>query len=90
MKRVKPGDVFEIPTEKGVAYFQCVKEVRLTKCEILRILPGVYSTDQLNNLDELVKQKEVFFIQFPLKYAVKKNCVRLIGTCPVPEQVKLP
>ena len=90
MKRVKNGDVFEISTKRGIAYFQCVKEAKPTECEVIRILPGVYSIDQIKNLDELVKQDEVFFIQFPLKYAVKQNCVRLIGNYPVPEQVKLP
>lgn len=90
LKSVKIGDVFEIVTKRGMAYFQCVKEAKSTECEVIRILPGVFSTDQTKNLDKLVKQRELFFIQFPLKYAVKKNCVKLIGNYPVPDEVTLP
>lgn len=90
MKRVKTGDVFEIATKRGMAYFQCVKEAKPTACEVIRILPGVYSSDQAKNLVELVDKAELFFIQFPLKFAVKQNCVKLVGNYTVPEKVKLP
>lgn len=42
-----------------------------------------------NHLENLVNEKELYFISFPLKYAVKKKCVKLIGNYNVPEFVKV-
>lgn len=42
------------------------------------------------DLDELIKQKELYFVQFPLKYAVKKKCVFLAGNFIASEQVSVP
>lgn len=88
--RIKYGDVFEIKTEKGVAYFQCVEEAPATECETIRILPGVF--DDITNVDikTLVEMRESYFVQFALKYAVKKKCVKPIGNYKVPEFVSVP
>ena len=86
---VKPGDVFEIPTEKGAGYFQCVRESRPQDCEVIRVLPGVYP-DGGADLANLVANDEVFFIQFPLEAAIKKKLVRHMGHYDVPSSVTVP
>ncbi len=90
LKKIKYGDVFEIITKNGVAFFQCVKETSTTECEIIRILPGVYKESESIDLNNLVQEKEVFFVQFALKYAVKKKCVKPVGNYVVPENVEIP
>lgn len=88
--RIKYGDVFEIATNNGIGYIQCVKEATSSECEVVRVLPGTYKNNKEVNLNELIKEKELYFIQFPLKYAVKKKCVLLVENFSVPEQVSVP
>ncbi|WP_459195748.1 hypothetical protein [Wukongibacter baidiensis] len=90
LKKIRYGDVFEIITERGLGFFQCVKEASASECETIRILPGVYEEHESVDLNNLTQQKEVFFVQFPLKYAVKKKCVKPVGNYTVPESVELP
>jgi hypothetical protein len=90
LPKIKCGDVFEIKTSKGYGYFQCVKEAPATDVEIIRIFPGVYTNEGEANLNRLVGEKELYFIQFPLKYAVKKKCVRLVGNFSVSNAVIAP
>lgn len=90
LPRIKYGDVFEIVTTKGVGYFQCVEEAPATECETIRILPGTYKDMEEANLENLVDEKELYFVQFTLKYAVKKKCIKLIGNFKVPEHVVVP
>jgi|GEM_PF-926729 len=90
LPRIKFGDVFEIATSKGLAYFQCVKEAPATECETIRILPGTYGNIEQANLENLVNNKELYFIQLTLKYALKQKCIKLIGNYKVPEHVIVP
>lgn len=90
MKKIEIGDIFEIPTHIGMGYFQCVKEAPRTECETIRIFYGVYKNVEESNLNQLAKEKEVYFIQFPLKYAVKKNLVKYVGNYAIPEHLVVP
>ncbi len=90
LPKIRFGDVFEIQTTKGVAYFQCVKETPANEVETIRVLPGVYGVTETLDIEKLVEKKELYFIQFVLKYAVKKKCVKPVGNYKVPEQVIVP
>ena len=90
LPKIKFGDLFEIVTSRGLAYFQCVKESPATECELIRILPSITSNIEEVNFNRIVEEKEIFFIQFALKYAVKKKCVKFIGNFKVPEEVVVP
>ena len=90
LKNVKYGDVFELATTMGMAYFQCVKETPVTESEIIRIFPGVYKDVISAKLDELAKQQEIFFVQFPVKYGVRKNVIKFVGNFNVPENTVVP
>lgn len=88
MKRIKIGDVFRIKTDNGIAYFQYVFNNK-TIGELIRILPGLYE-EQLNNLSDLVEEKELFFIHFPLKAAYKQEIVNFVDNFDLPKSLKLP
>ncbi len=87
---IKKGDIFELNTNVGLAYLQCVEESSKTECEMMRILNGTYSDILEANIENLIYQKELYFLEFPLKYAVKKKCVKKIGNYSVPSDLAVP
>lgn len=88
MARIKIGDVFEISTPKGKAYLQYVHKHE-TIGELIRILDGLY-VDGCERLDELVENKELYLIHFPLGIAYKRRIVNKMGNYPLPTNFKLP
>lgn len=64
MVRLKTGDVFEIETSNGLAFFQYVHKDE-TIGSLIRILPSLHEDIQSDMLNELVKQKELYLIHFP-------------------------
>jgi hypothetical protein len=79
---VKPGDMFEIATPKGLAYFQCV--LRVPKySDLIRILPG-FLPEPPSDFSALAQQKELYFTYFPLGAAAKRGIVRRASCEPIP------
>jgi len=88
--KVKYGDVFQLALSNGYGYIQCVKEAPKTECEIVRVLSGVYVQDDFSNINSIVSNKEVFFLQIPVKYALKQNLLKPVGNCIVPSGSEAP
>lgn len=84
LPKIEFGDVFQVFLTKGYGFVQCVKEASKTECEIIRILPGVYNEKDINDVGKIVEKKELFFLQLPLKYAVKQKLLKPIGKFYVP------
>ena len=82
-KRVKVGDVIEIPTERGFAYAQYALRKEQWGA-LLRILPRFFE-ERPSDLCELVKQKEKFATFFPLQAAVNRKIFEVVTNCPVPD-----
>lgn len=93
-KKAKKGDVFTLETKCGYAYLQCVRDKKDGKqydmWEIVRILPGTHREKSLKIAENLVKCKEVFFLEFMLGYALKDRIVEYIGSFDVPEESNAP
>jgi len=85
---IKIGDVFSIPLTNGLGFIQCVKEAPKTECEVLRVLPGIYSESE--EIQTIIEKKEIFFTQLAMKYALKKNMISFIGNFPVPNDTQVP
>lgn len=86
MKKISIGDLFEIETSKGFAYFQyCFKDENLG--ELIRVLPGIFP-DRLDSFDKIVAEKEVFMVFFPLLMAYRKKIVHLVGNKELPNVEK--
>jgi hypothetical protein len=80
------GDVIEIPTSQGLAYAQYTHE----KDEwgaLIRVLPGLFGSRPVN-LDDVVRQRERFVTFFPLKAAVRKKIVRIVGRGEIPPEAR--
>lgn len=73
MMKVKIGDIFEICTQKGMAYFQCVKEAPITECEIIRILPRVFKNVEEADLEQLVMQNSFILYNLQLSMLLSEN-----------------
>ncbi|CAM5222319.1 putative protein OS=Ureibacillus acetophenoni OX=614649 GN=SAMN05877842_11710 PE=4 SV=1 [Ureibacillus acetophenoni] len=63
MVRLKIGDLFEIETTKGLAYFQYVHKDE-TIGSLIRILLSLHLGAQNEFLNDLVKQKELITFIF--------------------------
>jgi hypothetical protein len=88
-RRIKIGDVVEIPTEKGLTYAQFThKEPQWGS--LLRVLPGFF-TQRPTTLTDLVGEDTVFLSFFPLQAAINRNIFEIVANCPVPPHaVKFP
>lgn len=89
MKKVQIGDLFAIETPKGKGYFQYVYLNSQDDIELIRVLPGLYA-EEPQNMEGLVSQKEVFFVQFPVRAAYRRKIIRLIGHYEVLPGIEVP
>lgn len=90
LPKVEYGDVFQVSLTNGYGFVQCVKEAPKTECETIRVLPGVYGENDIDNIDKIVSAKELFFLRLPVKYAIKQKLLKPIGNFPVPIGSKAP
>lgn len=80
--RVKPGDVFEIKTEKGWGYFQFTsKDPELG--QLIRVFPGVHK-DRADDIARLAAEKEAYYVFFPVSGALTRGLIKRVGSFPVP------
>ncbi len=68
-KKPIPGDILEILTPSGYAYAQYILK-EATYGYLIRVLPNIYE-EQLEASADLVKQKERFFLFYPLVSELK-------------------
>jgi len=80
---IKIGDVFEIPTKKGLAYGQ-VTHRHKEHGELVRILPGFFK-DPPESFKCLVQEVELFKTFTPLGAAVHRKIFRVVANETVPE-----
>jgi hypothetical protein len=85
-KRVRIGDIVEIPTAKGFAYAQ-LSHNHARYGALLRVLPGLFKSAP-NNFPDLARKSENFVIFFPLQAAVNRTIFRIVANSPVPEFAK--
>lgn len=85
-KRVKLGDIIEIPTSKGLAYAQ-FSHLHPRYNALLRILPGLFDLRPAD-LSSIVESPEVFVPFFPLQAAINQDIFEVAGNHPVPDFAK--
>lgn len=85
-KRIKEGDIIEIPTAKGLAYAQYVlKNERWGS--LLRVLPGFHRA-RPDDFAEVVRQQERFVTFFPLQAAISQKIFEVVAREEVPEAAR--
>jgi hypothetical protein len=84
VKRLKLGDIIEIPTRKGLAFAQYTHHHPQFGW-LIRVLPGFYP-DRPPSLRQVVDQPARFSIFFPLAAAVNQGLFAKVGNEPIPER----
>jgi hypothetical protein len=88
MGKINIGDVYEIETKKGKAYFQyCYMDN--SKIEQIKVFNEIYK-ERPSELDEIIKNKASYFIGFPLGAAYRKKIVEFVGNKALPESFVRP
>lgn len=82
IRKPKIGDVAEIITPGGMGYVQYTQDGK-GDGELVRVLPGLY--DSRPDLETLVMQRELYFIFYTLKYAMREKQAEIVCNLPVPE-----
>jgi len=84
VKRSRPqiGDVIEIPTPSGLAYFQFTHKHQMYGA-LIRILPGLFKV-RPTDFSEVVRHKEKFVTFFPLGAACNRKIVHIVANEDVP------
>lgn len=77
------GDVFEVRTEKGLAYCQYT-HWHEEFGELIRALPGLYAS-RPEDLSALIARPSLFRVFYPLAEAVRRKLVEKVSSFPVPE-----
>lgn len=86
MTRLRVGDVFELVTERGLVYAQYTHR-HANYGELIRVLPGFFPI-RPSQFEELVKLPTRFVTFFPLRAAVSKQVVVIVGNEPVPPECR--
>jgi hypothetical protein len=80
--QLKRGDVFEIRTDKGLAYVQYTHDHK-DLGPLVRVLPGMFSS-RPDNLKGLVVGPTRFVVFYPIVDAARRSLAQLIGSFPIP------
>src|SRR5206468_4941726 len=84
MSTTKPviGDICEIKTPRGLGYVQYTHDGK-HRGDLVRVLPGLFSI-RPTDFAELAKQRELYFIFYTLKYALRDGQAEIVSHQPVP------
>jgi len=88
MTKIELGDVFEINTNKGKAYFQCVKIDR-SKWDIIKVFNQLYD-ERPSSIENVVKVPDSYLVGFALIAAYKRKLVEKVGNIALPKNFQLP
>jgi hypothetical protein len=88
MSKIEIGDVFEIDTNKGKAYFQCVK-IDKVRGDLINVFNKLYDERPLS-IDAVTNVKDHYIIGFPLVAAYKRKLVEKVENIPLPNDFELP
>lgn len=84
--RASIGDVFEITTPAGLAYFQYTAQHPMYG-GLIRVLPGTYDERPLS-VSELVRRRERYFVFFPVRAAAYRGLVATLGAHDIPPHAR--
>jgi len=88
MSKVELGDIFEISTSKGKAYFQCVKLDKI-RGDLIKVFNKLYHA-QPSSIETVTNVSDFYFVGFVLSAAYKKKLVEKVGHMSLPDDFQLP
>jgi len=86
MSGTKPriGDICEVKTPAGLAYLQYTHDSKNTMGQLVRVLRGLFRS-RPSEFGVLAKQRELYFVFYTLKYALRNQQAEIVSHQPVPE-----
>jgi len=81
--KARIGDICEITTPVGLAYIQYTHPA-ISLGSLVRVLPGLFK-ERPSGFAELAKQRELYFVFYPLSYALRDRDAEVVSHQPVPE-----
>jgi hypothetical protein len=88
MSKIALGDIFEIDTRKGKAYFQCVK-IDKVRGDLINVFNKLYD-EAPTVIEKAINVEDHYFVGFPLSDAYKRKLVEKVGNIPLPNDFELP
>ncbi|MGZ3777783.1 MAG: hypothetical protein ACXVI9_09375 [Mucilaginibacter sp.] len=88
MAKIELGDIFEIETAKGKAYFQCVK-IDKSRGDLIKVFNKLYH-ERAEFIESVIKVKDNYFIGFPLGAAYRRKLIEKVGNISLPDDFELP
>jgi hypothetical protein len=88
-RRVKIGDIIEIPTAKGLAYAQYTHKHQQSPHygALIRVLDGLFES-RPKDFADLVKKRHRFVVFFPLGAAVNRGIFSVVAHGEIPEEAR--
>jgi len=83
--RAKFGDIMEVLTPRGMAYFQYMSQNK-DYGDLIKILPGIFA-ERPKRFEELAK-KEGIFVFYPATLATKRKKASIVATMPISAEDK--
>ena len=88
-KKVELGDIFELKTDKGYIYLQCVNiPENRTEVELIRVYYDIHLTKK--NDFTRIQKSSYFYIGFVLQAALNKTIIKKAGNVPIEAGFELP
>lgn len=87
-KKIKLGDVYEMPTKKGRCFLQCVEIPHTDDVELIKVFYKIY--DDIPEEITKITEGDYFFIRFPLSASLKMKIVKFVGNVELPKDLVLP
>jgi len=88
MSKIELGDIFEIDTRKGKAYFQCVRIDKI-KLDLIKVFNKIYQK-RPESIESVITVKDNYFIGFALSTAYRRKLVEKVGNVTLPIDFDLP
>ncbi len=86
---VASGDVFTVETPRGKALVQLLGIPIKNTFPMIRVLPGLF-TSIPTNIEEVVRQKGLNFIQYPVYHEERRRYIKFIGNYDIPSDLVWP
>ena len=88
-KKLDLGDIFELKTNKGNAYIQCVEiPNNNSRSELIKVFYQLHD-EELKELNSIIND-DYFYTRFPVRIAAFRKIITKIGNVNLPENFKSP
>ena len=89
-RKIEIGDIFELPTNKGYVYLQCVQipEDRRQELELIRIYYHVHPHSVADV--SFIQESEFFYLRFVLQAAYNRKIVDKVGNISLEPEFRIP